>query len=226
MLPPLIVVYLEIVRQAGSSGVTVSDVFRWIGVTVAVAGIVLATPDGLASLWHSVKTRTRAVFAFAERLLRRQRQTVAGGTAHGSLNLGGRARVETWQPWREDAEDSQKIVILHKQVVLLRKQIRELYTNTDRLDDDLHNAMREAERRVATQIEQLASEMRGERRRSSHVDARGLGPIAVGIILTDLPNELASSIVLGWIVVATAVIWIAIVTPGWLRDFRRALNGM
>ena len=90
--------------------------------------------------------------------------------------------------------------------------------------DELRKEIREAEGRVISQVRQLSSELRGERSQASRVDARGLGPIALGIILTGLPDELAAAVPVGWLAVAVAIIWTAVVSPSWLRDYRQALE--
>lgn len=216
---------IEVVRRAADSGVTESDVIRWVGVTVAVAGAVLATPDGIASAWRWVKDRHRTARALVRRLLCRPGQIVGvGGVTAGSVTMAGKGHVETWKPWREDARDDEKIGILHQQIDILRQQIGELRRQIDRTGDDLRNEIREAEGRVVGEVRRLASELRGERSQASRVDARGLGPIALGIILTSVPDELAAVWLVGWLAVLVAVIWTVGASPSWLRDYRQALK--
>jgi hypothetical protein len=225
------VIVIQVVRTAAKPGVTESDVFRWIGVAVAVAGVVLATPDGSAAAWLLVKGWvkgwSRRAWTFGRRLLGRP-GSVTSGTAvlAGSGTTTGRARGYKWQPWREDARADVKIDILHRQVDLLLEQISELHSLLDRIGDGLRKEVREAEGRATDQVRQLAAELRGERSRASRVDARGFGPIALGIILTGLPDELAATADgwLGWLTVAVAAIWIASVSRSWLRDYRQALE--
>jgi hypothetical protein len=212
-------VVIEAVRTAARPGVTESDVFRWIGVVVAVAGVVLATPDGIASAWLSVKDWRRRALARGRRLLRLSGRVInATATLTGTGTMTGRAHGYAWQPWRENAWVYEKIDILHKQIDLLLKQVNDLRSLVDRTGDDFRKEIRQAENRITDQIGQLAAEMRGERTRS--------GPIALGIILTGLPDELAATAYgwLGWLTVAVAVIWIACVVPSWQRDYRQALK--
>jgi hypothetical protein len=180
VIPVRCPVVIEVVRAVGDSGVTESDVIRWFGVAVAVAGVVLATPDGTAAAWRSAKNWHRRVWARARRLMRRPGHVVGpGGVVTGKMTLSGRAHAERWQPWQEDAADEDKIDILHKQIDILHEQIAQLRTQAGRTADDLEKEIREAEGRVDSQLRQLASEMRGERSQASRVDARGFGPIEV-----------------------------------------------
>ncbi len=225
MIPDPGAVVIEIVRRAADPGVTESDVIRWVGVTVAVAGVVLATPDGIAAAWRLVKNWHLRAWALARRLLRLPGQEVsmAGMTAM-EMTMAGKGFVERWQPWREDARDDEKIDILHKQIDSVHDQIGELRAQIDRTADDLRKEIREAEDHAIGQLRQLASEMRGERSQASRVDARGFGPIALGIMMTGLPDELATVAAVGWLAVAVAVIWTAGAFPSWLRDYRQALK--
>jgi len=225
MIPEPGVVVIEAVRRAAESGVTESGVIRWVGATVAVAGVALATPDGIAAAWRTVKNWHRRAWTLARRLLRLPGSTVSlGGAAAGKMTMGGRAYVDRWQPWREEARNGEKIEILHQQVEIVRDQIGELRTQVDRTADDLGKEIRDAESRVVGQLQQLASAMRGERSQASRVDARGFGPIACGIVLTGLPDELAAVAVVGWLAVAGAVVWTVGVFPSWLLDYRQALR--
>jgi hypothetical protein len=174
-------VVIEMVSPA-APGIDESDFIRWVGVAVAVVGAVLATPDGVASVWRWVKQRHGKMMALARRLLRRPRDvTVQLGPILGTIGFGGRGYVDQWQPWLPQANVDQRIDILHKQVDILVERVGELRKQIDRAGDDLQKNIKDAEVRVAKQVRELASDVRGERGQASRVDARGLGPIALGI---------------------------------------------
>jgi hypothetical protein len=223
VLTPVAII-IEVVHQV-DPGVTESDFVRWVGVLVAVAGAILATPEGIASLARSIKKRSYRGWTFVRRLMRLTLDAnVHGVAAHARIGMSGRVRASKWREWLPQAEADLKIDILHRQAEILREQINGLQKQIDRTDDDLHKRIREAENRVLGQLQQLASELRGERSQASHVDARGLGPIALGIILTGLPDELAATVWVGYVAIGISVCWTAAVTPSWLRDYKRALE--
>jgi hypothetical protein len=225
MIPDPGIVVIEVVRRATDPGMTESDVIRWAGVVVGVAGVVLAIPDGIAAAWRWVKNWRDRAWSVARRLLGRPGQLDgSGGTQLKKLGFAGQGYVDKWQPWREDAEDGEKIGILHEQIEIVRDMIVGLRQQADRTAQDLKNDVREAEGRVTGQLRELASEIRGERSQASRVDARGFGPIAFGIILTGLPDELAAVAVVGWLVVGGAVVWTVCAFPGWLKDYTQALR--
>jgi hypothetical protein len=221
-------IVIEVVRRAAQPGLTKSDVFRWAGVAVGVAGAVLATPHGIASLWRAGQRWHRKAMALGRRLLRRPPHTVAhAGLASGSASTGGSARGFRWQPWLPRAGADLKTEILHQQVDSLLVQVGELNAQMDQNDLNVQAEIRKTEERIVSQIRQLESDIRGERTQASQVDARGFGPIAFGILLTGIPDELAGIPPegwLGWLIVAIAGYWIIRVSPRWLRDYQQALK--
>jgi hypothetical protein len=175
VLTPVAIVF-DLVHQVDLE-VTESDLVRWAGVFVAVAGAILATPEGIASLWCSIKKRSYKGRTLLRRLMRLPiNANVHGVAAHARIGMSGRVRASKWREWIPDAEADLKIDILHRQAEILREQINELQEQIDWTDDDLHKRIQEAETRVVRQLQQLASELRGERSQASHVDARGFGP--------------------------------------------------
>ena len=138
--------------------------------------------------------------------------------------MGGSAYLEAWQPWREDATGDEKINILHRQIDFIHEQVGELRTQLGRTAEELRQERRVADDEIIGQLRQLTSEMHGQHSQASRVDARGLGPIALGIVMTSLADELATVAVVGWLVMLGAVIWIVLVSRSWLRDYLQALR--
>ena len=216
---------IEVVHASADPSKTLSDVIRWVGVAVAVAGVVLATPDGIASGWRSLKNGLRKANTRARLLLGLPVQIVGSGhVTFKKIGVAGRGYVDTWMPWSETARADAKIEILHQQADELRRRLDDLRTRFDGDVDLLLREIRAAESSVAGQIRQLASEMRGERSQASHVDARGLLPVALGIVLTAVPDELAKIPAVGVTAIAIAVVCTGCMIPGWKRDFTRALK--
>jgi hypothetical protein len=141
----------------------------------------------------------------------------------GASAVGGRVYASKWQPWRSEATTWIKVDILHKQVDILVERVDELRRYVDQTGDGLQKNITEAEARVARQIRDLASELRGERSQASRVDARGLGPIALGIFLTGLPDELATIAGVGYTAIGISVLVTFWALPSWVRDYKQAI---
>ena len=132
VLPGPGVIVIEVVHASADPSKTLSDVIRWIGVAVAVAGVVLATPDGIASGWRSLKNGLRKANTRARLLLGLPVQIV--GSGHVTFKkMGGAAfgYVDTWMPWSENARADEKIEILHQQADELRRRLDDLRTRFD-----------------------------------------------------------------------------------------------
>jgi hypothetical protein len=225
VIPDPTVILIKVVQAPVDPGVTLSDWIRWIGVGVALAGLALATPDGIAAAWRSLGRGFGKTTTLIKRLIGRQEQPdFTGRAALKPMAFAGRGYVDTWMPWSEKARAAEKLDILHQQSEELRRRIDNLRTQIDGDISVVEQKIREAESRLAAQIRQVSSELSGERSQASHVDARGLLPVAFGVILTGLPDELAKVPALGWLVVAAAASSIAYISRGWLRDFQKALK--
>ena len=157
-------IVIEVVRRAASPGVTMSDVLRWVGVVVAVAGAVLATPHGIASLWRGGRRWHRQALAFGRRLLRRpQHMGILFGAGGGGISFPRRASEYKWQPWRPLAARPQKSKYCTEQVEILLERINRLYALVDEKEVGLRAEIRKTADGLASQIRRLESDLRGER---------------------------------------------------------------
>src|SRR6266436_6455257 len=73
------VILIKEIQAPAAPGVTLSDWIRWIGVGVAITGLVLATPDGIASAWRSIRSGLRKTSTLIQRLTGRQRPILGSG---------------------------------------------------------------------------------------------------------------------------------------------------
>lgn len=226
MLPvPGVLYIVEVSGQGGAHlANTESDWLRRAGVLIGVAGTILATPGGVASLWLTARKRATALWARIKRLLRRRDGAVDLGGAVSTSKIDGTATVEPWQPWIEDAPVDRKVEILHIQVGMLQERIRDAQQAMRLVETTLRGELGNVKRRLNESHQRLAEDIEAERRRSSRVDARGLAPIAFSIILAGIPDELAAVSVLGWCVLGVAITVTLLVARSWWPDFRQALK--
>lgn len=218
-------IVIQVVSTPANPGVTLSDWIRWIGVGVALAGIALATPDGIAAAWLWLRSGLRKASTRIKRWIGRpERIVVSGHVTSPSIGFAGQGYVDTWEPWAEEATATEKLDILRQQSEELSHRIDNLRTQADRDRSSTQKGIREAESRLAARIRQVGLELSGERSQTSHVDARGLLPVGLGIVLTGLPDELAKVPAVGGLLVAAAAISIVCVFRGWLQDLQLALK--
>jgi hypothetical protein len=225
MLPGSAVLCIELSRQAAAHLTnTESDWLRRAGVLIGVSGTILATPDGIASACQTAKTWPRRSWTAIKRVFAGGKGVVHAAAASGTVHISGSATAEAWRPWEEDASDSDKIDILHRQVEKLRDLARAADKAIGEVRVDLRRELNEVERRLGESHRRLAEDVQSERRHGSRVDARGFGPIALSIILTGISGELADIPAVGWSVLGIAVIWTGMAARNWWPDFSRALS--
>jgi len=109
----------------------------------------------------------------------RKSVTIHGTAAAGNLRMGGKVRVSVRQQWEPDADSERKLEILHTQIDLIYKEIQSLATMTSQ---KLRNIR--AEIRLNAAHGELARGASERERQAARVDARGLWPIWLGILLT------------------------------------------
>jgi hypothetical protein len=170
----------------------------WAGVTVAIAGALIATPDAtLVPAWHWAKD---ACIRIGSQLARRlpflcrtrsaeQGKAADAGAATEHVSVGRRFE------WNDLPANEDKIEFLHEQVELLWRHVRQ---EIPRVEATLSSAVELAKARQQEGDEQLARLLEARERRAARVDAHGLAPITAGIVLTSIPGELADVAVIGW----------------------------
>lgn len=175
--------------------------------TVALAGVVIASPDGVAEAWReftAVRGRVRDWLARLVPFVHGRPVTVAlhaadFGVAAESLS------VVVCRDWEPEASDARKIEVLHQQVDLLISEVGRLRNDVGEQVSGLRAEVRQAETGLRREHAGLASRVEQRARRSARVDARGLWPVWFGILLTGIPGEMAAVPAVGWTALAVAV---------------------
>jgi cation transport ATPase len=107
--------------------------------------------------------------------------------------------------WNVRAGDDDKIEFLHQQVELLWQQLTDVRQEITGVEAALRSALERAEVRQQDAYQQMTGRLEARERRAARVDAHCIWPIAVGIVLTGLPGELAAVAVLGWLSIAASI---------------------
>jgi len=129
----------EAAARVSDPSAGLSDLIRCVGVAVAVAGLILATPDGLASAAIWVRNKCRWLWTRIKRIFRRPKPEVHTTAAAGLATATGTAGAYRWQAWPEDGNAEEKIEALHEQVELMLKQIQSHRVQTRQSVDRLQS---------------------------------------------------------------------------------------
>src|SRR5258708_4627611 len=175
---------------------TEADWIRRTGVLIAITGAVAAAPDGTARL-------VRLGWAVLGRLWRRnsrsQSATVPGLAAAVTITAHA-GRVDVWGGSTEEKLD------------LLRMQVQEAYGKIETVERQISERVATLRQETADKIgelhadaQALRKQLDAEERRATRVDSLGVAVIALGVVLTGVPDGLASVARLGWTVTALAL---------------------
>jgi hypothetical protein len=183
-----------------------SEVNRWVGVTIALVGSVVVAPDGTRLLWSSSWARLRHqgfraqvwlarklpfLAPYVLRNLRFASSIVMGAGGEG-INFPRSVAVADERPWPTAASVGARIEALRQYVAEIE----------ERLDDAVRwlgdearvrtVAIRELDRKLADATADLRRLAETRDRQAAVVDARGLPVIGLGIVLSGVPEALAA----------------------------------
>lgn len=183
-----------------------SDVCRWVGVTIAVVGSIVVAPAGAGLLWRGASDALHrwleVIRGWLSRFLpflRRHHQTVdpdgiATGSGVGTLSVTGSAAGFSGSGSLEARIDE------------LQQQMRVTQERLNAVEQQLHlevaqrqQALAMVEKSLRSGVRELHSRLERQELRAAVVDARGLPVLAFGIVLSGIPGEIAKiPLGLGW----------------------------
>ena len=180
-----------------SPGLITTD--RWIGLAVALAGIVI-TSDGAAirqaaAVYRAIRrrvvrgwTQTKAIVA----KMRGGRRLVIEASSvlsrsSGMVTVSGRSIAHIG--WDPISSSTAKIEALHSHVTALQRQLeaaQQRIANIERTVEQHHTE-------TTTQLQTLERRVDDANRRDRRLNELGLIPIAIGLLLTAAPDDALSA---------------------------------
>jgi hypothetical protein len=184
-----------------------ADCVRWTGVAVAVAGAFEAAPAGSAKIWRRARRWALHIRAWLARYLPWLKSSPVNvhGVAAGVMVMAKAGAVATGTAWNQNAPAKEQIEALHQRCLHLEARVA-----------DVQRLSREHAEAVRAEVMQAAGELRAAssaitlrisdmETRSARTDARGICVVVVGIILTGVPDGLATCALIGWGAIAGAL---------------------
>ncbi|PYI69801.1 hypothetical protein CVV68_01455 [Arthrobacter livingstonensis] len=169
---------------------------QWLGIGLAIIAAFSASPQGTSmmarslsrGLGRSVK-RLREILARFLPFLRRS-VTVHAAVARATLNASGTlgSHAESWVP---TATVEEKIEALRQLLSETRDQLRKLDERLDAEATRLRSDIATSEQRILEKLDDLRAQIARQNKDAAAIDARSLPVIAVGILLTGAPEDLA-----------------------------------
>jgi hypothetical protein len=188
--------------------VTEADVIRWAGVSVGVFGALIVAPTGVLLVLQDARALVLAVWsairnAWDRFILRKKKPAPAvyatGGVAAAKATVGGALVVR-----HHGAPVDEQLRLLWDEVDRLGGLIRKVDEGSKGRDEAAAAMIgRESDARRRLRAELAARHERDERQ-SARVNARGLPLIGLGIVMTGIPDGLATWAWVGWLFIAAA----------------------
>jgi len=203
---------------------------KYVGVIISLVGVFVIAPDATRLFVNEIRAwgkrqRARALEPLAKIWPRRRRTSAVSISASGALSVSlGRASVTVRSlAWTPSAPVDERIE-------MLRKWLLNLEERHNRLSEELRSEIarwREAvdavEKKLAEEIAQIRSHLEEQRQHTARLDARGFPVLGIGIVLTNLEEELARlPWGFGWAALIVAVMLCVPSITGWWREHRRS----
>jgi len=175
---------------------TEGDWIRRAGVLIAIVGAIVAAPGGAARILTTSRTMASRSWT-ALQTLRRDRRIRVASHQRTEWNVG--APTTRWQFGRPTARPFNVV-----------DEIQQLWTQLNRVNRELRA---ELTARIDQETKTLWSDITGLRagleageRRAAVIDARGIRLVVLGVVLTGVPDGLASAGWIGWVIMACALL--------------------
>lgn len=202
----------------------------WASASPCSAAVVVA-PSGtrvlVRSAWVWLRrqgARTRGQLARFLPFLRRD-LNVQGVTASIGVGLGGVGTLTvSGRAWHPTASVDERIEALHQHITEVEGQLIEVSQQLSQETSKRERALAELEAGLRAETAELRRLLEEQEHRAARVDARGLPVIALGIVLSGIPDQLASiPYGIGWVapVLGIAAAVAAGVPPGGRHTQRR-----
>lgn len=175
-----------------------SDVNRWVGVVIAVVGAVVVAPTGtrllLESNWEWLRHRGNQVRVQLARFLPFLRRKVSTQVASsmGIASTFGVTLTASSRAWRPMAPVDERIEALHQHITEVEGRLNEVSQQLRQETSERGRVVAELEATLKAEMAELRRLLKEQERQSARIDARGLPIIALGIVLSGIPDEFAS----------------------------------
>jgi hypothetical protein len=141
----------------------------------------------------------------------------------GSASLSASARISVAKGWNPTAPVDARIEILLQRIIEAEGQLDAITRNVSDESSARKAAIEEVERKFQTRA--LRSAIENQERYAALLDARGLPSLAIGIVLSGVPDDLARiPLHLGWLLPVIGVAAALLATVGAIRSRARSLT--
>jgi hypothetical protein len=176
-------------------GVTEADWIRWIGVITALVGSVVAAPSGGLLIVRQAAAAVRTGLRWlAEHLPFRRYVVAAPSTVHGQagIRMGFNVKAEGFVGPGPATPTAEQLQMLWKEISRLYEKVNQVSQEAQQRHSDLANMLESAAAELQSAHQAMSRQWEEEKRHAVQIDARGLPLIGLGILMTGVPEGLAT----------------------------------
>lgn len=207
-----------------TDGASLADIVRGAGVAIAVAGAVLAAPAGLALLQRVTWRKVAAAFRWLARHLPWQSSaaparvdaTASAATIMGKTSLSGTAHA-----WSPRAPEREQIETLRQDLLRLEERVIKGTWDAQEQTEAVRAELLGVIEQVRADAAAITRRLDAEAAREAQLDARALWLVGLGILMTGVPDGLATWTWSGIVTLIVAVAITAAVIGVVIRDLFR-----
>jgi hypothetical protein len=206
-------------------GISLSDITRYLGVAIAALGVLVVAPEGAKLLLQQGRLLPKQGAELGRRMLARLLPSrgrhielsindgISSSDASGTLVLSGTA-------WIPDAPVDERIELLREQIAQVNQRLQEVDQKGQEGREALEGKLAALERDLGNDLAAVRITQDERARSSAEADARALPVIALGVILTGIPDEMAGLPPALWAVMVGGAVLIGL-TAAWSAVNRR-----
>ncbi len=175
-----------------------SDVNRWVGVAIAGIGTVIVSPDGARLLWGSatewMRQREAQVRGRLARFLPflRRPQTIHPESGGSTASVSVATVTASGRAWHPTAPVDERIEALRRHITEVEGRLNDVIGQLREETASRERVVAELERTMKAETAELRLLLDEQERQTALIDARGLPVVGFGILLSGVPDELAS----------------------------------
>jgi len=183
------------------------DLNRYVGVALAVVGSVVVAPSGTVLLWHSTtdwlrqrKHQLRDQLTRLLPFLRRDGTIHTASATGGASAFGSAMATVSARAWHPETPVDERIEARRQHITEIEGRLNEVTGQLREETASRKQAVAELKRTLEEKTAELRRLGEEKERKSAQIDARALPAVGFGILLSGIPEELASiPFGLGWI---------------------------
>lgn len=180
-------------------------VILWIGLAVGIVGLATTAPNGVALIIRNIRRRIEE--RVAQLFPSRRTHTNAYAEAADTAAASDSAVAYVKRGVAEDASIEELVEVIGENLQALQDRVEQYEKDSLARHTALAQSVDALRTQLTDRITNLTTRLDEEASNAARTDARGLLPVAFGLVMVTVPSQLAHWSLLGALVSATAMVF-------------------